>query len=304
MTPFIPEHELTSLLKGSFQETSILVSEALKEEQKRLGDVRLVATFPKHVVVMSEAGEAYKLGYELSASGNVHFTKQEPLDVTVVTERNLRKYVQNEAKEAVDLFLKGLSSQANERIAAILPLVDESAFVSDEELIGSFVESRSQDRDWKKLIASRKESVRGYLGEGVDITALQPKFKKLYDGSTSAAELPTFKTLVGEDVDYVVVRLNAVRKNAEAALHTIRSVRDAAVAEGGESTIGMLEAFASDLLNDVKSVEEFVSEARNEISRVDLLAKVFDSLAEEVASFEVAGAFAAKMAARLAEAGR
>ena len=306
MTPFIPAEELSTLLRGSFQETSILVAEAIRSE-KRFGNspVHLVATHPKHVVLMSEQGEAFRVGYEISENGTVHFTKQESLPVTVVTEANLRQYAHREAKAAVDLFLGGLTERANEKIAALLPHVDAAVALSDDELVASFRESREQARVWKQLIAEKGEGIKQYLGESAPTAPeLKPKFKKLYDGSTSKAEFPTFKGLVHEDVQHLLSRLDAVQQQAESALHAIRSVKESVVATESAEAVMSLESYAADLLDDVNTVRQFVSESVAELGQVDLLAKVFDSIASEVSAFEVAGAFAAKMATRLADAGQ
>lgn len=306
MTPFIPANELSNLLKGSFQHTSALVADALKESKAFSGKpVHLVACFDKHAVVMSEAGDAFKVGYEISESGSVHFIGQEVLPVTVVTEKTARRYAQAEAKLIVDLFFKGLTEQAEERMAALLPIVDAATANSDEELLQGFAESLEADRVWKKLVKDRAESVKQYLGESApQTTAVAPKFKKLYDGSTSAEELPKFKSLVRDDTAHLLGRISAVRKQAEEAVHAAALVKEAAEAEGIAEGLAVLESYAADLLSDVRQIEAFVQEAIEEFGRVDLLAQVFDSLAEEVASFEVAGAFASKMASRLAESGR
>lgn len=307
MTPFIPAIELAPLLQGSHQEKTARISDALKGELQRFGGkpVHLIATFDEHVVVMGEAGDAYKVRYELSEAGNVHFMGQEVLPVTVVTEENLRQYARAEAKVAVDLFLKGMTSQANSRIAALFPLVDEAVAASDDELIQSFVESRQSNRTWKQLLAERSDSIRNYLGESAPANPeLRPKFGKLYDGATTSAELPGFKGLVHEDVSHLLARLDVVKQQAEQSLQALRLVKEAAEAEGGTEAIAALEQYAADLLDDVGQVRDFVAESLQEFGRVDLIAKVFDSVAAEVTSFEVAGAFAVKMATRLADAGR
>lgn len=307
MTPFIPAEELSGLLRGSFQETSILVSEAVKAEKQRFGNTpaHVVATFPEYAVVMSESGMAFRVGYGISEDGTVHLTKQEPLSVRVVTEENLRKYVQQEAKAAVDLFLSGLTDRANEKISALLPLADAGFTASDAEVIASFAESRKQDRLWKQLLAERGEGIKEFLAESApSAPELKAKFKKLYDGSTTADELPTFKGLVQEDAGHLMSRLDRVKAQAEAALHVLRTFIDEAADHGGTDVFDTLESYTNDLLADVRAVQEFVTESMAEFSRVDLLAQVFDAVASDVASFEVAGAFASKMATRLAEAGR
>lgn len=306
MSPFIPAAELASLVKGSHQDVALRLADEIKTESKRFGTspAQLVATFDSHVIVMNEAGDVFRVGYETANSGKVHLTTQESLPVTVVTEKSLRTFVQAEAKAAADLFLKGMTKQANAKIASLFPLMDATLAASDDEIIGEFTESRKQARVWKGLLEGRTEQIRSYLSEDKLPAPLAPKFKKLYDGATTRDELPTFKPLVHSDMGGLIARLAAVEAQAQQALHQLATVKEEAEMAGGLEAVNQLEQYASDLLADVSEVKGFAEEAVRDFSQVDLVAKVFDSMASEVASFEVAGAFTAKMASRLAEAGR
>ena len=299
--PFVPAAELAGLLAGSFQDISAKVASALREESHNLfggRSVQVLGVFPDNVVILSDDGGVARIRYESSAAGAIYFLGTEHLPVTVVTEKNVRRYVQKEARTAADLFIRGLTAQANEKVAALAPLVDAANVISDGELLQSMQESRA-DRPWKMLIDSRKDRVSALVESASLPAPLSPKFTKLYDGSTKPSELPHYKTLVQDDVEHLLGRLAAVESQASAALQTVREIREQAVQEGGEEAITSLESFVTDLLADVSQVKEFVVEATAEFGQVDRIAKVFDSIASEVASFEVAGAFAAKLAARL-----
>lgn len=304
--PFIPAAELAPLLKGSHQETASRLDAEIQSDLARFGgkSASVVATFDTHALVMSESGDVYRVGYETSNSGKIYLTTQESLPITVVTDKNLRQYVRTEAKAAADLFLKGLVTQANARIAALFPLMDASLAATDDEIISSFVESRQAHHDWKELIEAREEQIQAYLSEEALPKPLQPKFTKLYDGATTEDELPNFKGLVHADMNGLIARLTTVESQAQTALAQLEQVRGAAEMEEGTEALQQLQQYVSDLLNDVTQVKTFAEESVREFRRVDLVAKVFDSMASEVASFEVAGAFASKMASRLAEAGR
>lgn len=299
--PFVPSIELAEALAGSFQVTTARVAAALKSEAAKLFSGRgaqLLGVFQDSTLVLVGESEVVRLRYSLSESGEVHFTGTSDVDLTVVTEKNLHRYIRQEARAAADLFLRGLVDQANAKIVALAPLVDQASAVSDEDILKSFSESRAE-RLWKTTLTERADKVKKFLGEDKLPAPLSPKFGRLYDGSTSTAELDGFKALVHDDVQHLVSRLSAVEATATSALHAIRLVREQATREGGEDAIASLEAFASDLLADVTQVKEFVVEASTEFGSVDRIAKVFDSIASEVASFEVAGAFVAKTVTRL-----
>jgi hypothetical protein len=301
LLPFVPASELAGVLAGSFQDTTVKVADALREEAHSLFGGRtaqVLGVFPDAVVVLAEGGDVLRIRYEKGTTGAVYFTGSEVLPVTVVTQKNVRRFVQNEARTAADLFIRGLTAQANEKVSALAPLVDALNVMSDEEVLQSFSESRSAHQ-WHALIEERHQYIQPLLEGETLPEPLSPKFSRLYDGSTKPAELSGFEALVTDDVEHLISRLVAVESQAAAALQTARTVREQAAREGGEEVVATLEAFAADLLADVTKVREFVVEASTEFGRVDRIAKVFDSIASEVASFEVAGAFAAKMAARL-----
>jgi len=299
--PFVPSIELAALLAGSFQSTTSRIADALKSEASKLFSgrgVQLLGVFPDSALVLVGESEVSRLRYSMSEVGEVHFTGTSDVDITVVTEKNLQRFIRTEARAAADLFLRGLITQANEKIVALAPLVDHAAAMSDEDILKSFAESRA-DRLWRVTLNDRAENVQKFLGEDKLPAPLSAKFKRIYDGSTTASELEGFKPLVHDDIQHLVSRLSAVEATATSALHAIRIVREQAIQAGGEEAIASLEAFASDLLSDVTQVKEFVVEAVAEFGSVDRIAKVFDSIASEVASFEVAGAFVAKTVTRL-----
>lgn len=299
--PFVPSIELAEALAGSFQVTTVRVAAALKEEAPRLFAKRtaqLLGVFPDSILVLVGEGEVLRVRYAMSEAGEVHFTGTSDVALTVVTEKNLQRYVRNEARVAADLFMRGLVDQANARIAALAPLVDQAGVMSDGDILKSFAEGRT-DRLWKTTLSARAEKVKLFLGEDKLPPPLQPKFGRLYDGSTAPSEMDGFKALVQDDIEHLVSRLSAVEATASAALQSIRLVREQAIREGGEEAISSLEEFASDLLADVVKVKEFVVEAVAEFGSVDRIAKVFDSIASEVTSFEVASAFVAKTVTRL-----
>jgi hypothetical protein len=299
--PFVPSIELAQLLAGSFQDTTARITSALRTEASNLfagQSAQLLGVFPSFVVALVGEAELVRVKYALSESGEVYFTGTSDIDLTVVTEKNLHRFIRQEARAAADLFLRGLVDQANEKIVALAPLVDQASSVTDEDILKSFAESR-EGLLWKTTLSERADKVQKFLGEDKLPAPLSAKFKRLYDGSTAKAEMDTFKALVQDDVAHLISRLSAVEASTTSALHAIRLVRERAIQEGGEEAITSLEAFASDLLSDVTQVREFVVEAVAEFGSVDRIAKVFDSVASEVTSFEVAGAFVAKTVARL-----
>lgn len=299
--PFIPEEELAELTAGSFQQITLSLAEAVRDNMGLFGKgpAHLIAVFPTHGIVLDESGIAFEAPYETDAHGEVTILDAIPLTVTVVTESNLRRYVQSEAKEAARLFLQGMTDRANSKIASLASLVDKSVTASDEEIVSSFTESRKEASLWKDILKESSNEMSAFLAESAPQTSLAPKFRKLTDGTVPPEDFPKYKTLVQHDMAVLVSRLDAVAANARAAFQASSLALESASTDES-ATLSALKNFASDLLADVIRVRDFVAEATEQFPRVDLIAQLFDSIAAEVASFEVAGAFAAKTATRLA----
>ena len=306
MTPFVPVTELQGLLKGSHQEVSAILEHAVATQPHAFGGkpARLLAAFSGHVIVLAESNNTVaKVGYSFDSEGNVHFTKHTPLNVPVVTEATLRSYLRSEAKAAASLFLGGQIARANEKIASIASLVDNESLLDDDSIVNSFLESRETARPWKTFVLQKQSVLKESVLKDVELAApLKPKFAKLYDGATTQEELPSFKGLVHSDIAVAIKRLNKVEEQASQALQQIALVKAHSEQMASHPAGLALEETTNDLLNDVRTVRDFLLEASEQFSQVDLVAKVFDSIAAEVATFEVAGAFAANMALRLAEA--
>lgn len=298
LTPFIPAHELQTLVKGSHQDLTARIAAAVTESFTSQR-VQVLATFNTHAIALSESGTVHKITYECALDGSVQLLKNEELPVTVVTDKTLRRYVQREAADAVGLFLKGLTAQANAKIAALAPLAEAVDLKSDLEIVCRFDESRAVATPWKLLVESRKAAITSYLSEVALPEPLQERFGALYDGSTPSDELPVFEPLVLKDMDVLLTRLAAVEEQSRKSLELLGAIKEAAIAEGQAEAVDQIELLASDLLRDVASVREFAQDAVSEFKQVDLLARVFDSVATEVASFEVASAFAHTVATRL-----
>lgn len=295
-----------ALQRGSHQELVSRVAEAVQADLLRFGGAaHLLATFDTgRAVVMAESGDVYSVKFSVAKDGNIELGPQELMDANGVTEKTLRKFVRAEAKAAVDLFLQGLTDRANEKIARLLPLVDYSMSLSDTEVVEDFAESREVPRLWKATVEARKPAIVASLDEGVLPPALQPQFADLYERRLPAEELGGKRPQVVGQVQELLLRLMAVEEQADMALNALSAVRPTAMAEGGAESYKQLEDYARDLRADVNSVKTFVEEALSDFKGVELLARVFDAVAGEISSFEVAGAFAAKMTSRLAEANR
>jgi len=300
--PFIPPSELAEVLAGSFQEITARVVDGLQAEAHTLfggKTFQVLGVFPDAAVVLVEGDGLSKIHYSLGAGpGVVYFTRTEPLSVTVVTEQNLQRFLRQEARAAADLFLQGLVAQAHEKIAMLAPLADSLSSRPEDPKLTAFLEGRTNPA-WKRTVRTQAERIAGIISESQLPAPMKPRFQDLYADNPAAGLAPDLQVEVAAQANELVSRLGKVAAQAEAAIQAARSVVASISDAAARQPVEALENFASSLLADAEAVKAFVSEALAEADRVDRLAQVFDSVASEVASFEVAGAFAANMAARL-----
>ena len=296
--PYIPEADLATIVRGSQQEVLRKITRELGENLSRFGGqpVTVMASFDESVVVLTDSNDVVRVGYELDSAGRVHLTRQEVLPITVVTEQNASRYLRQKALEAADLFLKGYAEAANRIVASLAPVAEAHQGVPASDIVTGYTQSLSESA-WREVFAKTSDSMRSILSEETLPDPLAPKFRKLYDGSTEKAELPAFEGLVRADTDHLIARLATVEASVVDAIHRLALKGEKTEADGAAVE------FAESLLSDVRRMMGLVSEAAEDFA-VDEIARVFDAMATEVASFEVASAFVAKTALRLAESGR
>jgi hypothetical protein len=302
---FVPREEILKLTKGSFEHLSARIEKVVSEEKSRLfenANVQVLATYPAHVVVLTDAGKVFSTKYEESAAGELRLISAVEIDASIYPRQSMGKYLRKEARAVADLYVKGLVAEAALKMSQLARLVDADAALDDQQVVETFASQLLRSRSWRSAIAERTEQVGEVLGESyseISANKLRAKFFKLYDGSLSDAELENYRGLVNEDLGHLMKRIHAVR---ERTLESVSRLREVAtkVPEAHQETVATFEAFVNDLVTDLTELPDGLAETIQGVESVGALGKLYDTVAEELLRYEVAGGFAVQMTNRLA----
>lgn len=307
---FVPREEILKLTSNSFEHRAVKIEAVVKQEKQRLFDnaePQVLGTFDKYAVILTDAGKVYRVQYEEAASGNLHLLSATLMNAAVYPREAMPSYLRKEAKAAADLFLKGMVGEANKKISQLAKLMDETTVYEDDKIVDPLLASIVSTRMWKQAIGEKTDAdLKQVLGESygkIDSQKLRAKFFKLYDGSMQGSELEKYRGLVNEDVGHLMGRMDVVFDQALKSVGTLREFSEK-VRDDERETVSAFVAFVEDLAEDVRQVKKTVAETLQGVDSVSSLGRLYDTLAEELLRYEIAGGFAVQMTTRLATASR
>lgn len=300
-THFVPTEEIQKLTLGSYEFLASKIDEAISKDAKKIfGDfvpnkIERIGTFGEHVLVAADDGRFLKVKYERANNGSVKILAAEPVKVPLYTEENLSGYLLKEARAIVDSLLAHDVPQAELKLQALVPFVEEKLAPTEEQIVASVIESVRADRPWKRLYRERTEQVQEFLGaelKQIQERKLPIKFSKLNDGQVPEGQLEGYKELVHADLAYMAESLGGWLKAVESA-GDLQGIQEASAEE--KALVTTFSAFAEDLKRDLQNVREAVLESVRLVQSVACLGGLYDSLAEESFHYEVASRFASMM---------
>lgn len=300
----LTDAEMRRLREGSYEDkvsriqTAVLASAS--DHFVEGSTVEVLATHPDKAIVTAD-GHFFEVRLAETTGKEVRIVGVSPLKVEAYDKDNLSHYVQREAQEAVDLFMRGSTQAAVDRILAAVPYINKSTASNDYSL-ESVQSEISKNASWKKTLTERsqeiKKLIRTQLGQGAIEAPREAKFRLLHE-ETDREKLTGYKNLVSEDLDNVIHQITTLWEDAVEA----REVAGSAV-EGHEDTIlSVFSSFVSGLVEDLQSLGERATVA-SAASRGDVAAqsKLHDMLIEGLRPYEVGTRFAVAVAQRLDEA--
>jgi hypothetical protein len=297
--------ELRRLMQGSYEQKISEAGEAIRAHfTKMQGEekpVEIVSTHSDSVVVMSE-GMFHRARFETSDNGSIRVTEVAPLDVEVFDESGLDSFVQREASEVVDLFMRGSTKAALSRLGDLAPLVHRNPARDQAKVVEAVVAALGAPRPWKRFFEARGSHLKRFILDDLaelEEGRLHPKFSKLYDGTIDEGKLNGYSDLVDEDLEIVIDRLEVVKDATHSAFETAGGSLHKI---DGSDIVPIYEGFATDLIDDLRAIHELGSRAAFEISDVGAKGQLRDVLAEGLHAREVASRFVVVVANRLTEA--
>lgn len=299
--------DLRRITHGSYEFKISQLHEDLRETiAERIGaspeDIESVATYEDHVVVRHEKS-FYNVKLESSDTGERYVTLCTEEPIAVYDDSTVGTFVENEVDAAVTAYLNGDVSGALRRIAEIVPLVPSTESGSQDRAISTVECVLDRPRVWKSVLESRKNSIHRFLVnrlEDLENEKLVPKFSSLYQGNLEESELSVYAEVVNTDLDYVTQRYAKLETTLAEGIASAEPGVSKARGKGGD-VVELYEKFATDLLDDVQSVNKFVSRVLPKMTAINYRGKLRDTLVERLHSYEIAGCFVTQVANRLAQ---
>ena len=306
---FLPLAEIRKLAEGSFEQTvSLLFQEVEKSSEQIFGEsvaCDLIGTFPNSALVLGENGAVARIQWKRDESGQPQITSHEMVRVPRYEANDVPQYVQTEVRKAVQAWKEGRVDEAHRIISEVAPYVSEAPPKDDAKVVESLGVELRASRPWRVLLRARAAHIRPLIGESeirrIEGKRQDPKYTLLYNGSMTESELLGYRDLVEGDFTYLTTRVGTLRKLVESSYESVRSVVLSDELKE-EEAIKLFVSFSEDLIPDIRRLQKIVSEATNQISKLDSLGKLYDTVVEHVTDYEVAGRFVEAMSGRLLEA--
>jgi hypothetical protein len=239
---FIPQSELNRLTIGSMEEQIGLIREALNTHLGEEGWT-LISTYPDHVVCMCDS-KFYKINVE-NKDGEQRLGALEELDVNVVGENDLREYVMQEAGQAVDAFMAGADDVALDKIKQLFSIPEVTNVRTSDRIEEAVVMHLQASHDWMERFAERETAIRTFLGDRVKVVEqnVDDLRRKLDDEEEAVGCLSNYGLGLVRALDEAVETFNVLGKKLTSS-----------------ATYRMYEGFAMDLFQDIRKLQELLSE--------------------------------------------
>jgi len=256
---------------------------------------------PKVPALPAESVEynAWRVKYEIAENKEVMIVGCEPIMAAVFNEA---QFAEQSARAFVEAFMRGTASRADLHFGHVVKHALEAAPpVEPTKLVESFETLVKSDRPWKKVYQEQRAAIQGAVRTdlpALEASRLQPKFRKLYDGTLIEGDLSGYQSLVTSDLTYLAERVAGLSNRVEAAREKLNGVVPA-LKKPSDPTLKGFEVFVEDLAADLRGIRNALTEGAKHTISLDGQAKLYDALVVELHQYDVAGLFVEAMTTRL-----
>jgi hypothetical protein len=290
-----PGEALERLLEGSYEQRIAQMDRALGELNLELfesdDDYHLVGTFPKAAVVVSKSGRFKRIVFEKTEEGLIARVEEEA--VPIISKEEANAVLNEAAQDVVGDLLEGQNT--SERLLLLADKVG-SRPLSEGDTVDKAVASIGSPRPWRQIYEEKKDVFYREVGAGAEevVGKVKPTFARLYETEQDEEFLEKFLPLVREKLKKLAESLDDLAFAVESSLE---SLSDCFVDRG-------FAFFVADLAADLKVLEETASNAVIQLTESDSMGRLYDTIAAEFSSYELAGRFVQEVATRLVQEGR
>lgn len=300
----VPVDVIRNLVEGSFEHLGASLDEAVAKNFASLSkvdaDVNRIATFKDHMILGSATGEYFNVKYE-NKNGEIVLSACEKVEVPVVTPSNAAKSVKEFSLSAVDALMAEDAKGAAKRILALVDLQEQKQVVDARDYVAEAMAAVASGRPWRQAFSSQsKEITRQVVDklESIRESSLEAKYKALYESDEIPEEnFEKYRSLAMNDLGTLAERLQVVHEAVEAAyLPFSDSLTKEELDKSEEDVLSHFCFFSEDLIDDLGEVRSLVADTIENEECVMCLGQVYDTIAESMVDYEIAGAFVQRMA--------
>jgi hypothetical protein len=300
---------IRTLIEGSHEHLGVALDEALQKSRSvfsKDGTISRMATFGDRMIVGTSAGEYFNVKFE-NKDGEVILLSPEKIDVPVVTSSNAAKSVKEFSLSAVDALMSENSQAAVGRLLALVDLQEQQQVVEARDYPAEAMAAVVSGRPWREAFTSQaKEITRQVVDklESIRGAALDAKYKPMYESDEIPEEkFEDYRELALADLGVLADRLRIVHEAVEAAYLPFRdSLSKDELDESEEEVLSHFCFFSEDLIEDLGEVRSLVAATAENEQCVMCLGQVYDTFAESLTDYEIAGSFVQRMAGALDDA--
>jgi len=276
MSKFVTEDFLLNLSSGSY-ETLIEKVETFCKELFPEDNVKVLATFPRHVIIIKNDNNIYRIGFK-NTNNKIEVLETEEIDIS--------KYVINEntIKELSGSIIDDILNDNNaidkiSNLAFVLSLSEDRA---NNDFMMAVKDIFNQDRFWKKFIDN---AVQSYKENHRDIkldTFSDRKYEKLYIGKVSEKDFHLYTESIIDDLTKIIEEFNNIKQN-------IMLLSDGGFAKE-------VNNFFNDVVEDMNLIQDKISILIEENNHCPLcMGFLCDEFTENISRYRTANAFLNKI---------
>jgi hypothetical protein len=307
----VPLSIVKKLVEGSYEQLTGRIDTAIEEQRSLfVGDrdieVARLATFADRVVVGTASGEYFEAKLE-HTDGSVKISEPSRLDVPVVDSTNAARAVRDYTLNAVDAILGEDTGSAAGRVLELVSLHEQRQVEAARDFSAEIAAGLAGKRQWREVYAEQQEEIHRQVVdqlEAISSEQLEAKYTPLYETDEIPEEkFELYRDGVMADLSVVSDRLESVHTRAESAyLPFLESLSGTEIAESEKKVLEHFCVFAEDLIDDLSGLRGVLSDAVQNEECVMCLGHIYDSIAEALASYEIAGRFVERMVGAMDEA--
>lgn len=298
---------MRKLVEGSYEHLGVILDGALRRNSDAFGfdkdSLTRIATFENRMVVGSDAGDVFSVNFK-SVDGNIVLSDIEKIKVPVVASSNVNESIKEFSFGAVDALLSEDSDSVVSHLLMLAELQERQEMEENRDYPQEAVNAVMAPRVWREIFDSQADEIKSQIEdrlESIQGDALEPKYKPLYESDEIPEErFGDYREGAENDLKVLLDRLVSLHESVESEYFGFRSsLTKDEVEEMDHDVLSQFCVFSEDLIDNIGEARSVVADTIEHENCVMCLGKVYDTFAEALTDYEIAGAFVERMVGAL-----